>query len=298
MLGCAGGPDAEGSAGELRGERMTVLEYERTFETAPTEIGPAREVAARTHTLDRDTAETVDTFIDASEGRTEFPMPREPRAFASDEEFQGFLRRELGSDGLTGSYVLVGTPYWTDADTGIRYVVADPIRAFLGGPSGELRVAGEARCLDDDGNCDRGTRATYLVPEGEFTRPTHVTRNGSNGIIANWHSFFNKTYFPWPWARHGTNAGINLAPFPFTEIGLNCSMLAPYAVPVVSECPFVDVFGQQNAETALWAGLPSGPVFDAIAVCGSGLIRDPDIFIGDQFQLTGNGPSNLAVCGP
>jgi len=278
---------------------MTVLEYERTFETAPTEIGPAREVAARTHTLDRDTAETVDTFIDASEGRTEFPVPVEPRAFASEDELQRFLTEELGSDGLTGSYALLGIPYWTDATTGVRYVVSDPIRAFLGGVSGELHVAGEARCLDDDGNCERGTRATYLAPEGEFTRPTHISVPGTSGVIGNWHTFFNKTYFPWPWARHGSNAGINVAPLPSTAIWVGCIAHTLYdpGIHVMSPCPDLNVVAQQNAETAIWTGFPGTAIFDATAVCGGGTIIDPDIPFGMGAQSTGNGPSNVAFCG-
>ncbi|GAB4200220.1 MAG: hypothetical protein OHK0013_11050 [Sandaracinaceae bacterium] len=195
---------------------MSVEEYEALFPRTETVLRPALSGEA----------EGASTVIDVSDGRGEFPLSPRPRSFASRAELIDHLARHLGVDEILrdeagtpvaarGSYVLRGHTSWTDPNTDVRYAVADPILAYLGGVTGTVYIADELVCLDPDGACD-GPRASYLVPEGRLTRPTHITITGNPPVTATFHSFFNKTPFPFPWARHGSNVAINVAPLPNT----------------------------------------------------------------------------------
>ena len=307
MMGCVGA-DARAATEALEGRRLTIAEYEAQFEPALTLIGPAARVASQVDRRDLGPTEAA-TLIDAREGRTIFPMPENVRSFRDDADFTRFVERELGVDSIVrdeqgnpasfiGSYAMVGVTYWTDAETGVRYRVADPMKAYLAGVTGELRVGDQVRCLDLDGRCAAGERASYLEPEGEVTRPTHVSIVGNGGVAALFHSFYNKTYLPVFWARHGSNAGLNVAPLPDTFIAvggnsfewiLNAGGWVPYGFPVEAGT------NVQSVETAIWTPFPANSIFDALASCGVGMVMDIDV--SAISVETGNGPNNNDACG-
>ncbi len=237
-------------------------------------------------------------------------MPRETLSFESRADVIDFLNARVGAEvvrdengravGARGSYVMHGRSYFTDSETHVRYRVTDPIRALVGGVDGRVRIGGEVHCLDPETAC-RTPRASYLVPEGELTRPTHIQENGRNGVSAVFHSFFNKTPFPFPWARHGTNINMNVQALPSTRMEVWGSIHTPPNPPWEPwgrgwGLPNERNQGQHSIESAVWSAFDAGtPEWRADAVCGFGTLNDPDL---NAYGIsTGNGPMNTPVCG-
>lgn len=248
-------------------------------------------------------------IVQADRDRPFFPLEQQSRTFVDREELVEFLvatfgARELFHDaetgaleGARGSYVQRGRAYFHDERTGLRYQVTDPVMAFLGGVDGWVEVDGQLWCMDPDGSCDEG-RASYLELDAIATAPTHVNNvcGGSPytpDVCANFHTFFNTTWFPAPWARHGSNvAFLNWAPWPDTRLRARGAIQYPdyYGAPTTAPMPNAESFGEDFVETALWClGSLECPEYVATIACGRGHVRDPDLTAG---RRTGNGPGN------
>ena len=292
--GCVG----LGSGGAVHERRLTAAEAEARFEPSQTLIGP---VAAHEAELrERGIFTDAFTIVDASGGRSIFPMPERTREFANRDELRAFVERELGVDpeyegeGWRGSYAMINSAYWTDPQTRVRYRVVDPMLAFLGGTDGRVMVGGHEDCIDADRVCSRRL-ASYLVPEGDFTAVTSGTATGMGGIVATYTSFFNKV--PGFWARHGSNARINYSALPETLLRAD-GRIQTFAGEFWA-MPRMQVANNANSnnysvETAVWAAGPFGaPEFWADAVCGCGSVFDP--WMSRSFA-TGNGPQNGNIC--
>jgi len=119
--------------------------------------------------------------VDASGYRVFFPMPRSVRKFDSTEAFADFVEANLLAEvdtdangqiaGVHGSQTQTGDSFFYDPALDLTYLVDNPINAYLGGTSGVMAIAGTVYCLDPDMQCD-GSVASYLIPDGQFTRPT------------------------------------------------------------------------------------------------------------------------------
>jgi len=239
-----------------------------------------------------------------------FPMPRQPRSFADKAELVSFVAEAFGADdliydengnleGARGSYAMIGSSFFEDADLGLRYRVTEPMLAFAGGARGTIEVAGETICVDPDGDCSTA-RASYLEPVGDLTAPTHDPECGSNGVCVEFHSFYNRTSFPFPWARHGSNLRFTTySALPSTQMRTNGRVdVPPYALgePFWTTFPMPDESnqGQDSVESAVWCfGTSNCVEHQATAVCGWGNITDPDIY---RSRRTGNGPANNSRC--
>lgn len=265
-------------------------------------IGPSERVDAARRSLGEEpvNGEAI-TLIDATGDRTFFPMPRDVRAFSDRRELDQFMIESFGvneeSEGLGGSYSVRGVPLFRDGATGIEYRVADPLLAYIAGAHGIVRIAGRDVCVDADGEC--GTDyASYLEPLVELlnvANPVAVV-SGNNGVVMTFTSFFNKTWFPWPWARHGSNVGINFAPLPttaFTTGGflMGCTPGIPGCVSYDYSLPLESGSNVQSVESAHWLAAPddSNRIWVAEAVCGFGQGNDPDV--GLETRRTDNGPN-------
>jgi hypothetical protein len=238
--------------------------------------------------------------IDARGTRAFFPMPRAKRSFRSQSELVGFIVDKFGADeivtdpktgemiGARGSYVLRGESAFEDTDLGLRFHVREPILAYVAGVSGIVEVNGKDACIDPDGECD-SERASYLDIEGEATKPTHLNKcDGAH--CSQFHSFFNTTSFPWPWARHGSNVIITAGSIADDRrLATGAKM---FAFGEFWSMPTVVRLGDPSVETARWTfNLPDSPEYNATAVCGTG--QDSEI---GTFK-TGNGPQNALRCG-
>lgn len=239
-----------------------------------------------------------------------FPMPREPRAFADKAELVSFVSDTFGADeliydedgnldGARGSYAMIGSSFFEDADLGVRYRVTEPMLAFAGGARGTIRVGDETICVDPDGDCST-ERASYLEPVGDLTAPTHDPECAANGVCVEFHSFYHRTWFPLPWARHGSNVRFTAYnALPSTRLRTNGSIhLPPYAIgePFWTTFPMPDVSnqGQDMVETAVWCfGTTACVEYQATASCGWGRISDQDL---TRERRTGNGFDNAERC--
>jgi hypothetical protein len=306
LTGCVGEEEVAGSMEALReGGRLTAREAEALYPQTQTVIGPRVEVEGLTQAAVRGNASDATTVIDATEGRSIFPMPAEIRQFRDQDDIASTLATELGRvvEGpntgeqhgtLRGSYAMHGSSFWTDPRTDVRYRVSDPIAARIGGITGQFDVDGERLCIDPDGRCADGERASYLEPEGSFTAPTHAYINGTGGVTATFHTFFNKTYFPWPWARHGNRTEIDVSALPSTRLTASGYIEAYYNGGdwQRADMPSSTV-NHHEVEVALWTGVPGNVIFDASAACGWGSVYDPDV---SGSRRTGNGPDNSLRC--
>lgn len=248
--------------------------------------------------------------IDATGERVMFPMHRGVRSFASHADLVAFVVDEFGAVekiydeetgelvGARGSYVQYGSSFFEDERIDTRFRVAEPVLARIGGVTGIVEVAGEEQCFDIDGDCT-SERASYLDPVGEVTAATHVGVC-SSGVCVQGHSFFNKTWFPTPWARHGTNMRFtNVSALPTSRLFVDGVIHVPpgwghptswttFALPAISNQ------GQDSIETAVWCfGITDCKEYQATAVCGRGTVRDPDV---NATVRTGNGPDNNLRC--
>ena len=188
-----------------------------------------------------------------------------------------------------------GDSYFRDGDTGLTYRVRDPLLALLAGVRGVIEVAGEELCLDPDRSCDESL-ASYLEPEGVLTSPTHAQVCGIPGACMTFHSFYNKTWFPWPWARHGSNVKLSGVTADSNTQLLTTGFLTAdtFDHPLNTETNV----GQASVETAHWSafveptycGSAACAAWNATAVCGSGMGVHPDIGMGSE--PTANGPES------
>lgn len=250
-------------------------------------------------------------IIEATATQSMFPMQRAPRAFESHDEMVKFVAETFGSteliydektgelEGVRGSYLQRGRSFFDDTELGAMFEVTNPVLAFVGGATGRVTVAGEALCFDPDGDCD-GERASYLEPVGDLTAPTHVPNHCGNGVCVEHHSFYNRTWFPVPWARHGSNVRFTtFSALPSTRFRAAGAIHVP---PNTVGSPFWSTFsmpsisnqGQNSIETAVWCfGTQACVEYQATAVCGATTVTDPDV---NGTRLTGNGPANNSRC--
>lgn len=255
---------------------------------------------------DRDAPPIPTATIFSTVDNSLFPMPRSRREFASQDELIQFVADRFGATELTrdggklvgaqGSYVRVGTSFFEDESIGIRFEVTDPVLAFLGGVSGEVQVGEDRMCLDPDGDC--GTeRASYLNPVGDTTAATREPLC-DRGVCVEFHSFFNRTSFPFPWARHGSNVRFTTySALPSTRLSTGGTIHVPPGIPGVAithMLPFESNQGQDSVESASWCiGDTTCAAYVAVAVCGLGSVTDQDV---NGSMRTGNGPANNSVC--
>lgn len=249
-------------------------------------------------------------IIEATPSQAMFPMQRAPREFGTHAEMVEFVAATFGAteliydeksgelEGVRGSYLQRGRSFFDDAELGAMFEVTDPVLAFVGGSTGRVMVGGEALCFDPDGDCD-GERASYLEPVGDLTAPTHVN-HCTNGVCVQHHSFYNRTWFPAPWARHGSNVRFTTySALPSTRFWAAGAIHVP---PNTIGSPFWSTFsmpsisnqGQNSIETAVWCfGTTACVEYQATAVCGSTTVSDQDV---NGTRRTGNGPANNARC--
>lgn len=260
-------------------------------------------------------------IIDSSGNRAFFPIPQHRRSFDSEGALRSFIAETFGGRpiekktkkeaekrnkkdelALRGSYVWRGSgAYFVDPQTDTKYRVTDPILAYLAGVYGKIELGGKEVCLDPDGKCDEETEkyASYLAPVGEPTAPTrtrHCGRPyGGIAVCVMHHSFFNKTWFPFPYARHGANVGFTyFAPLSSTRLFAGGQIYSPAPGPNFAFLPSVSNQAQGSIETAVWSwGCTGCAAQQAEAVCAVTSVRDRDV-CGDR--LTGNGPLNSSIC--
>lgn len=287
--------------------------------TGTTVLGPRAIVESQTGARERglDSGNAA-TLFDASDGRSVFPMPAATRTFATAADFVAFLQNTLGvestindssgSVGVTGSYAQHGLTYTQVGTT--TYRITDPVMAWIGGTSGRINVGSQSVCLDPSSNCTG--LPSYLVPQGQFTRPTEAqacqSRRGLYNVCSKLTSFYNRVDL-WllKYARHGSNTAItNYNALPETHLTTNGFISANINSGggfFRQNLPLPDLqnSGQRSIESAKWGltvcflcGAADFFEFQSDAVCGSGSITDPDIVFGAS---TGNGPANNAVCG-
>lgn len=95
--------------------------------------------------------------IDASEGKTMFPLEESPREFADEREFAEFVAERLNGrpvydeDGeivaVEGESIEIGKPASADGFTQQVATIADPVAAFLGGRSNTFVIGRELYTL-------------------------------------------------------------------------------------------------------------------------------------------------------
>jgi hypothetical protein len=96
-------------------------------------------------------------LIDASEGKTMFPLEESPRAFADEKEFVEFVAQSLNGRpvydeygeivGVEGESIEIGRPATADGFTQQVELIADPVAAFLGGKSNTFVIGRELYTL-------------------------------------------------------------------------------------------------------------------------------------------------------
>lgn len=261
---------------------------------------------------DGEAGPTAGATIFSSPDASIFPIPRETRKFANKAEMVEFVAQTFGADeliydddgeldGARGSYVAIGSSYFEDAQIGARFKVTEPVLAFMGGSRGTIEVGGEELCLDPDGDCS-SERASYLEPVGEFTAPTHDPECASHiNVCVEFHSFYNRTSFPFPWARHGSNVRFTSnSAISSTRLSTGGQIHVPPGFPfdplffTSFNMPNESNQGQDSVESAVWCfGTTDCVEYRATAVCGLGTITDPDL---NRTRRTGNGPANNTVC--
>lgn len=246
--------------------------------------------------------------VDARHGRTFFPLRQEPRSFAARPQMIEFLAQTLGQAerlldeegilvGVRGAVIQRGSSYFENREEGLRYRLTEPVLALLGGVGGIVEVAGEDVCIDPDGSCDVGY-ASYLEPVGVPTAPTHSDLC-NRGICVQFHTFFNKSWFPFPWARHGSNVRFTtFSALPSTRFFVNGSITfrTGLGFPEFDSRPMPTVrnVGRDSLETAVACyGSTDCAEYQAVAACGFGSVSDPDV---NGSRRTGNGPSNNTFC--
>lgn len=297
--GCGGSADAR-SEGRAEQQRELLPDVRVTYEANVPEAFRVR--IAQTKAAD--SQRTVVAF-DARENRRFFPMPGARLRFRDKHELLTHLAKRLGAveeirdgagalDGLRSTYRVDGELLFEDREQGLRYQVREPVLALFGGAHGLVEIGGELTCVDPDGACAEGEYASYLEPVGVPTAPTHVTRCDAAGrVCVQFHSFFNQTWFPFPYARHGSNVSFTrnsaISSTRLTTGGFFQASGVTLALPPVTSV------GQNSVETSVTCvGSTSCPAYNAAAVCGTGSITDPDVRVSNV--RTGNGPLNNAVC--
>jgi hypothetical protein len=96
-------------------------------------------------------------LIDATEGKTMFPLEENARAFADQKEFLAFVEQSLNARpvydelgelvGVEGESLELGKPATSDGFRQQVELVADPIAAFLGGKANAFKIADELYIL-------------------------------------------------------------------------------------------------------------------------------------------------------
>lgn len=160
-LGCAGDPDdVGGSAAALQLPTSTVLEnVEPGYVTQLTPDLQNRRV-----------------YIDASGDRNLFPVPGDPWSFPSWEDFYAWAEGALGAvrgynvqngpAGLMFEWESRGYQFFYDSATDLFYEIGNPVLAYIGGYTGEVKIGAAYYCVDPDDDCKNGL-PSYFVVEGE-----------------------------------------------------------------------------------------------------------------------------------
>lgn len=117
---------------------------------------------------------TYTIVLDASAGMTAFPMPGNPRSFASHDELARFLATDLNAQpiydaagrviGAEGYLVEIGDSYYLDAANNVQ-PITNPISAYIGGLAAKFSVAG----------------VEYTVPSQAAPVPSHVKQCNTSG---------------------------------------------------------------------------------------------------------------------
>jgi len=307
---CVAGCDAGNEPAEPVTMADLGLEGQSYDDVVPADFQSTIERGQPFRTDDNDDSPKAGSTIFSTPESSIFPMPRQMRSFESKEELVKFVADTFGAhefvydedgniEGARGSYVSIGRSYFEDADLGLRFQVTEPVLAFTGGAAGQVKVGDEVLCIDPDGDCST-ERASYLDPMGLATAPTHDPECGSNGVCVEFHSFYNRTWFPVPWARHGTNVRFTtFSALPSTRFSVGGAIHVP---PGGFDPFFWSTFslpnesnqGQDSVESAVWCfGSTACAEYQATAVCGRGSVSDPDI---NRTRNTGNGPANNSRC--
>ncbi len=250
----------------------------------------------------------ADVTIDATGSRTFFPVQEAPRTFADRASMLEFVATKFGNverivndrgelEGLRGSYTQRGDAFFENRELGVRYRVSEPVLAYVAGVRGVVSIAGEEVCMDPDGECGDGY-ASYLEPDGEMTAP-NTADLCHNGVCVQFTSFFNKTWFPFPWARHGSNVRFTTySALPTTHLYTSGSVVyrTGLTYPEFDSWPMPSISnqGQDSIETAVWCiGTTACIEYESEAVCGWGRVADQDV---NGERRTGNGPLNSRFC--
>jgi hypothetical protein len=248
-------------------------------------------------------------LFDATENHRYFPVSQVTQRFATKTELMKSLSERLGAseelfaedgslDGLKATYQVLGEPIFENRDSGLVYRIAEPVLALIGGMHGIVEIGDGSVCVDPDGECSLDQYASYLEPIGEATARTHRVFGSSSGesgctsrdvICVQFHTFFNQTWFPFPYARHGSNVQfVKGSALPSTRLTTGGSFrVGGTSVPM----PTVTRTGVNSVETAVTCVMSTSCLeYRADIVCGRGSISDPDLTLSNI--VTGNGPLN------
>ena len=311
LAGCTGEEDRNNDPISMADLGLQGESYDDVIPADYQSIIAPTDPAAPTRDVDEEIVPAT-AEIDARGDRVLFPMHRGVRSFESHADLVRFVIDNFGATeeilddesgelvGARGSYIQRGTSLFEDERLGVRYRVSDPVLAYVAGTSGYVEVAGEKLCFDPDGECGEGP-ASYLDPVGELTAPTHFTLcGGAINVCVEFHSFFNKTWFPVPWARHGSNVRFTtFSALPSTRLSTSGAIHVPPGsfdpfVWSVFPMPSISNQGEDSIETAVWCfGTTACVEYQATAVCGLGSVQDPDV---NGSRRTGNGPANNLRC--
>lgn len=161
---------------------------------------------------------THDAVVDASGGRTWFPMPRNERVFTTWANLMGFVASAFftsvvvdgSANGVHYTQAAIDTSFFAEMPSGQIFVVGDPLLAYVGGIHGLVKIGSTDVCIDPDHTCSGTTYASYMIPQGQQMKPTeHNVCNGGGTFCYHSTSFFNSTFFAFTYARHGTNIAVH-----------------------------------------------------------------------------------------
>ena len=251
-------------------------------------------------TVEKADSEGIVRF-DATGSHRYFPLTDAPLHFENKHAMVSSLVEKLGGveefrnaagelGGLRSTVQVFGDPIFEDRVQGLTYRVTEPILALVGGAHGFVSVGGELICLDADGECSADEYASYLEPIGEATAPTHTTRCDTTGrICVEFHTFFNQTWFPFPYARHGSNVQfVRNSALPTTRLTTGGFFMVGGTL---VSMPTVSRVGVNSVETSVTCAFDTSCLpYKADTVCGIGSIVDPDVNASNV--RTGNGPGN------